>query len=182
MKTLTQLSAVLFGTVMIALSFAIAAETILRKFFAISLGGIDELGGYAVALVAPVAFLVAAIERAHIRINILHARLPLGVRAALNVASAVSFGLLALLLVYFTVRTLEETVEFDALAQTPWATPLIYPQAVWLVAILVFLAVRSLVLLVRGDVATLDRAFGPGSAQEELEAELADLKLREGIA
>lgn len=187
MKRIAQLFGITFGTIMIVLSFAIAAETILRKFFSHSMGGIDELGGYAVAVVAPLAFLVTAYEQAHIRINILHGKLPLKARAMLNVAAAVSLSLLALFLLYFTLKTVQDTLAYRSIAQTPWATPLIYPQAVWLVAMLAFtigtmvMAARTVILAIGSDWATLDRKYGPGSPQDELEAELADLKSREGV-
>lgn len=188
MKPMVHLPSAIFGAIMILLSFAIAIETILRKFFSLSLGGIDEIGGYAVAIVAPLAFLVTASEQAHIRINVLHAKLSLGARAFLNVAATVSLALLALFLLYFTVETVRETLAYRSIAQTPWATPLIYPQAVWLCAMLVFaagatmLAGRAVLLLARGELKVLDRRFGPGSAEEELEAELADLRIREEVA
>lgn len=187
MKRIAQLAGVTFGAIMIALSFAIAAETVLRKFFSLSLGGVDELGGYAVAVVAPLAFLVTASEQAHIRINVLHGKLPLRARAVLNVAAAVSFSLLALFLLYFTLKTVQDTLAYRSIAQTPWATPLIYPQSVWLVAMTTFtigtlvIAARATLLAFRGDWKTLDRSFGPGSPQDELEAELSDLKARERV-
>ena len=187
MKRIAQLAGVTFGAIMIALSFAIAAETVLRKFFSLSLGGVDELGGYAVAVVAPLAFLVTASEQAHIRINVLHGKLPLRARAVLNVAAAVSFSLLALFLLYFTLKTVQDTLAYRSIAQTPWATPLIYPQSVWLVAMATFtigtlvIAARATLLAFRGDWKMLDRSFGPGSPQDELEAELSDLKARERI-
>ena len=187
MKRIAQLAGVTFGAIMIALSFAIAAETVLRKFFSLSLGGVDELGGYAVAVVAPLAFLVTASEQAHIRINVLHGKLPLRARAILNVAAAVSFSLLALFLLYFTLKTVQDTLAYRSIAQTPWATPLIYPQSVWLVAMTTFtigtlvIAARAILLAFRGDWKTLDRSFGPGSPQDELEAELSDLKARERV-
>lgn len=187
MKRIAQLAGVTFGAIMIALSFAIAAETVLRKFFSLSLGGVDELGGYAVAVVAPLAFLVTASEQAHIRINVLHGKLPLRARAVLNVAAAVSFSLLALFLLYFTLKTVQDTLAYRSIAQTPWATPLIYPQSVWLVAMTTFtigtlvIAARATLLAFRGDWKTLDRSYGPGSPQDELEAELSDLKARERV-
>ena len=187
MKRIALLSGITFGAIMIVLSFAIAAETILRKFFSHSMGGIDELGGYAVAIVAPLAFIVAAHEQAHIRINVLHGQLPLRARAWLNVVAAVSLSLLALFLLYFTFKTVQDTLAYRSIAQTPWATPLIYPQGVWLVAMASFaigtlvIAARTVMLAARGDWQTLDRRYGPGSPQDELEAELADLKSREGL-
>lgn len=188
MKRLAQMCGVTFGAIMIALSFAIAAETILRKFFSFSLGGIDELGGYAVAVTAPLAFLITAVERAHIRINVLHGRFSQKGRAVLNVVATVSLGLLAVFLLYFTLRTVQDTLAYRSIAQTPWATPLIYPQLLWLLAMLAFtagtlvLAAQSLLRLARADWTGLDRWFGPSSPEEELEAELVDLEAREATA
>lgn len=184
MGRLAMLCGAAFGAIMIALSFGIAAETILRKFFSYSLGGIDELGGYAVAVGAPLAFLVAAHQQAHIRINILYAQMPERMRAILNVISAMALALLSLFLSYFTLVTVQQTLALRSIAQTPWATPLIYPQSAWLLAIVIFtlgtivIALNALILLVRRDWRMLIAAFGPGSAEEELEAELADLKGR----
>ncbi len=185
MKYLTGLSGLVFGASMFALSFVIAAETVLRKFFAFSLGGVDELSGYAVAIVAPLTFLVTAAEQAHIRINLLHAKLPKAVRAVLNAISAITLALLALFLFYFTVGTVADTQAYNSIAQTPWATPLVYPQAVWLVAMGIFaiaaviLAVRAILLLAKRDWTVLDRRYGPGSVDEELQAELDDLHKRQ---
>lgn len=185
MKICARMAGIVFGAMMLALSFAIAAETLLRKFFAHSFGGIDELGGYAVAVAGPLAFAVAAVEQAHIRINLLHGRLPRVARGVLNAVAAVSLALLALFLLYFTVRTVEETQLYQSIAQTPWATPLIYPQAVWLLAmgffavVAVILAVQAVRHLARRDWAELDRRFGPGSPADELQAELADLHKRQ---
>lgn len=186
MKTAANAMGVIFGATMILLSIAVTIETLLRKLFAHSIAGVDELGGYAIAICAPLCFAVALIERSHIRINLLHMRLSRRVQAALNVLAALSMGVLGAYLLYFTVKTVIDTQTYRSIAQTPWATPLIYPQAVWLVAMAVFavvallLAARALLLLVGGDWLALNRQFGPSSAEEELEAELEDLKKREG--
>ncbi|WP_255448595.1 TRAP transporter small permease subunit [Telmatospirillum sp. J64-1] len=169
---------------MISLSFVIAAETILRKFFSFSFGGVDELGGYAVAIAAPLAFTVAAVEQSHIRINLLYTRLPEGVKAALNALAAVSMGILSLYLLHFTLRTVRDTQAYQSIAQTPWATPLIYPQSIWLAAMALFavaaviLSAKACYLLLRRDWTGLNRRFGPGSVEEELQVELDDLKKR----
>ena len=188
MNHVTRISGIIFGTIMIALSLTIVAEILLRKFFSFSLGGVDELGGYAVAIVAPLAFLVAAADSAHIRINLLHARLPMRLRAVLNLAAVVSLALLALFLLYFTIQTVSETLEYRSIAQTPWATPLIYPQSLWLVAMAVFalgmlvICARAVTALARGDWRTLDLRYGPGSVSDEVLAELEDLKKRQDAA
>lgn len=186
MRTIANVLGVIFGVTMILLSLATTVETLLRKFFAHSMAGIDELGGYAIAVCAPLVFTVALIEQSHIRINLLHMRLSRPTQAALNAFATLSMGVLGAYLLYFTFKTVLETHTYKSIAQTPWATPLIYPQMVWLVAMAVFaavallLAARSLVLLAGGNWSVLNRQFGPSSAEHELEAELKNLKMREG--
>lgn len=185
MKTTATVFGVIFGVTMILLSLAITAETLLRKFFAHSMAGIDELGGYAIAICAPLVFAVALIERSHIRINLLHMRLSRKVQAVLNAVAALSMAALAVYLLYFTVKTVIDTQTYKSIAQTPWATPLIIPQSVWLVTMACFAVVAVILAgqalrLFRGNWSGLNRAFGPSSAEEELEAELEDLQKREG--
>ncbi|MFZ2103700.1 MAG: TRAP transporter small permease, partial [Oricola sp.] len=184
MKFATRLSGIIFGAVMIVLSITIVAEIFLRKFFAFSLGGVDELGGYAVAIVAPLAFLIAAVDSAHIRINLLHSHLPMRARAILNVAAVISLALLSVFLLNFTVNTVRDTLAYNSIAQTPWATPLIYPQSLWLAAMAAFalgmlvMAGKALALAVNGDWRKLDLQYGPGSVTDEVQAELDDLRKR----
>jgi hypothetical protein len=69
-------------------------------------------------------------------------------------------------------------------AQTPWATPLIYPQSVWLASMVVFLVpalmlpARAIYLLYQGRESAVMDEFGPDSPEAELKAELEDLKRR----
>ncbi|GAA5231662.1 TRAP transporter small permease subunit [Verticiella sediminum] len=186
MHTCARLCGLVFGAIMIALSLAITAEVLLRKFAAHSLGGVDELAGYAVAVGAPLAFTVALIERSHIRINLLHARMSPRAQAVLNGTASLSLAALALALLAFAGATLLDTWRYGSIAQTPWATPLIYPQTAWLLATAVFAAAacvyaaRALGLMLRRDWRTLNRRYGPETIEEELAAELDDLAQREG--
>ena len=45
MKTYTRIASLVFGVTMLLLSFLVTAETLLRKLFSVSLGGVDELSG-----------------------------------------------------------------------------------------------------------------------------------------
>ena len=79
-----------------------------------------------------------------------------------------------------------DTIQFNATAQTPWATPLKYPQSAWVAALALFTvvaiveAVRALALLFTGNAARIDHQYGPRGTKEELDDELADLKARGG--
>jgi TRAP-type C4-dicarboxylate transport system permease small subunit len=184
MARLSRLSAVAFGTMMLLLSALIAVETIMRKLFSISLGGVDELSGYAIAIGAPLAFTVALIEQSHIRINLVYMRMPPRLQSVLNLIAALLLAALAVFLLVFTFRTVGETRLYRSIAQTPWATPLIWPQTVWLVAMSIFTAASVLVAgravwcLVNGDWQELNRGFSPDSVEDELKAELDDLDRR----
>ena len=100
MKTYSRICAIVFGLMMTALCVVIAAETVLRKLLNHSLAGVDELSGYAIAIGAPLCFAVTAVERSHIRINLLHMRMPERAQAVLNLLSAVSLAALAIFLAF----------------------------------------------------------------------------------
>jgi TRAP-type C4-dicarboxylate transport system permease small subunit len=184
MKKLETLAATIFGLAFLVLAVAVTAETIMRKVFNRSLQGVDELGGYILALAGAMSFAVALAARAHIRIDIVHDHLPAALRVALNVIAQLSILACAIALVRMAWFAYDESAALGATAQTPWATPLKYPQALWLAALLPFLIVclfeivSVVMLLFRGEVRTIDRDYGPRTAQEELEDELADLKAR----
>ena len=94
----------------------------------------------------------------------------------------------ALALVVLCSKVLRETVEFGSTAQTPWATPLIYPQSLWYAGLLMFmlmacaLAVRATYLVITRQIDELNVEFHPKSAKEELKEELDDFAQRAGPA
>jgi TRAP-type C4-dicarboxylate transport system permease small subunit len=179
-----RLAANVFGVTMLLLALLVTIETLLRKLLSVSLGGVDELAGYSIALTAPLCFAVALLERSHIRINILYIYLRPRVKAWLDYLSVFSLGVLAIFLFGFTIKTVLETHTYQSIAQTPWATPLIYPQVVWMLSMAFFLLpalwlqIRALSLLFRGQMPTLSQEFGPDTPEAELKAELEDLKRR----
>jgi TRAP-type C4-dicarboxylate transport system permease small subunit len=186
MKRIEAVAAWLFGAAFTLLGLAVTVETVGRKLFNYSLQGVDELGGYILAVGAALAFCVALTGRGHIRIDILHARLPGWLRIAMNIASILSLALCALALLVMGWISLGDTLAFNSTAQTPWATPLRYPQSVWVVSLILFAglacwAAASIVsLMLRRQWQRIDLQFGPKSTDDELQEELADLRKRGG--
>lgn len=184
MRKMAYVASMIFGVLLVLLSLLVTLDTLLRKLAGTSLQGTDELGGYVLAVGSCLAFTVALVDRAHIRIDILHGRLPVQVQAALNLVSAAAFAALALFLVRFTWNVVDDTVSYGSTAPTPWATPLIYPQALWFGGLVLFAAsavwmtVHGLILAARGEASTINRELGPLTAQEELEEELVNLQRR----
>lgn len=184
MKRLETLGAWLFGAVFVLLSIAVAVEVTMRKLLNVSLQGVDELGGYALAVGAAIAFSLALVARAHIRIDLVHERLPRGVRIALNLVSVLALAAIATALPVLAWFALSDSISMNSTAQTPWATPLRWPQSVWFAVLAVFAAVAvgsavrafGLALGGRGD--RVEHAFGPRGTREELKDELADIEAR----
>jgi TRAP-type C4-dicarboxylate transport system permease small subunit len=184
MQSLERISAWVFGLAFLLLALAVAVETIMRKVFNKSLQGVDELGGYVLAVGAALSFAIALRQRTHIRIDVVHERLPKAVRVMLNALALPSLLACAAAVLYMAWFALGETIQFNATAQTPWATPLRYPQTAWVIALAVF-ALFALVetgvmlrTLVSGRITEMDHRYGPRGAKDELDEELADLKAR----
>jgi hypothetical protein len=80
----------------------------------------------------------------------------------------------------------QDTLAYGSVSQTPWATPLKYPQVVWLAALSLFAAISAAYfvyvvwLAVSGNIRRLDERFAPRSSREELQEELDDLRKRIG--
>lgn len=188
MKRLEALGAWLFGAVFVILSFAVALEVTMRKLLNVSLQGVDELGGYTLAVGAGLAFALALVGRSHIRIDLVHERLPRAFRLVLNGVSVASLAACALALPVLAWFALSDSIEMNSTAQTPWATPLRWPQGVWFVVLSIFalVALGSLARLLGfafgGQLDRVDREYGPRGTKEELQEELADIEARGAAA
>ena len=177
--------ATVFGTIFLGLAVVVTVETLARKLFNVSLQGADELGGYALAVGSTIAFSLALMGRAHIRVDVFHDRFPPRVQAALNWFSIVAMAVFALFIAWVAFKVIGDTMQYGSTAQTPWATPLIWPQGVWYVGLAIFalvatgFALRASALLAGGQVDKLNHDFHPRSAKEELKEELEDLAQRQ---
>lgn len=175
----------LFGVIFLALSVIVTVETISRKVFNFSLQGADELGGYALAVGSTLAFSLALIGRAHIRVDVFQDCFPKRMQAWLNAFSIISLAAFGLFIGWNAIQVLIDTTTYGSTAPTPWATPLLYPQTVWLISLGAFAAIatayglRALRMLLSGDEANLLREFSPKSVKEEVKEELDDLAKRQ---
>lgn len=176
----------LFGMIFLVLSAVVTVETLSRKLFNFSIQGADELGGYALAVGSTIAFSLALVGRNHIRVDVFHERFPRNMQAVLNWLSIVLLAAFAALMSWLCLTVVRDSAGYNSTAQTPWATPLIYPQGIWYAGLTIFAlvaigyAVRATKLLFGGDFDTLNRDFHPKSTKEELKEELDDFATRSG--
>lgn len=177
---------IVFGVIFVALSLIVTVETILRKTLNFSIQGADELGGYALAVGSTIAFAIAMTGRNHIRVDVVHDLLPRGFQAFMNWIAVIVMAAFSTLLAVLAYRVILDTMDYRSVAQTPWATPLIYPQSVWSAGMIIFsvvcllCAARATLLLVRGQIDQLNHEFQPRSAKEELQEELDNVTERIG--
>jgi TRAP-type C4-dicarboxylate transport system permease small subunit len=178
--------ATVFGLIFVGLSLLVTVETLSRKLFNVSLQGADELGGYSLAIGSTIAFSLALMGRSHIRVDVFHDRLPRGMQAVLNWLSMVFLWLFATLIAWLAFNVIQDTQSYKSVSQTPWATPLVYPQTLWLIGLVIFALVclgytlRATLLLFTGRIDDINHEFQPRSAKEELKEELEDLAVRSG--
>ena len=172
------------GWSLLALAFIVSAEIILRKFFAFSLQGADEIGGYILAIASAVGFSYCLASRAHIRIDIIVAHVPIRARVVLDLVAFVFLNIFVWSLIWRASVVALQSYEFSAIAATPLATPLIIPQILWCLALLLFgvLALGRLVVsVVRLSTGRWESALielGSSALERELEHELAASKAR----
>ena len=184
MRRIEIILAWIFGTIFLVLSFVVTIETISRKVFNFSLQGADELGGYSLAIGSTIAFCLALVGRNHIRVDVFHELFSRRVKATMNWLSIMGIAAGALLFVAVSLRVLRESLEYGSTAQTPWATPLIYPQSLWYLGLVFFMllavgfAARATWLILKGRIDELNVEFHPKSAKEELKEELDDFAQR----
>jgi TRAP-type C4-dicarboxylate transport system permease small subunit len=181
---LSALFANIGGYILFSLAVLVTIETLGRKLFNISLQGVDELGGYALAVGSALAFTTALVERAHIRIELFHVMLPVPLQMALNWVAITSIAVFGGLLAFVCFTILSDSFAYNSTAPTPWATPLIYPQSLWYAGMVIFalvsaaMALHATYLLVTGNAKALNRMYGPKEAAEEVKEELEDLARR----
>lgn len=172
------------GALVVAASALIGVDLLMRGLFALSIGGASELSGYVLAIASSWSFALVMLDRGHIRIDSLYALLPTRLCAALDVLSLMAMFYMAVLLAWQGAIVFEQSFRFGSRALTPIATPLQYPQFLWLVGLVYFalvvalLLARALLALAVGDVATVRRIAGSRTAAQDLEEELESLHAR----
>lgn len=184
-RRLTQWGLWFGGALILLAALLIGLDVILRKFFTASIGGADELAGYALAIGGAWGLAAALIDRAHIRIDSLYILLPSWLRVALDFAGIILFVGFFTLMAWHGSSVVSQSWTSGSRSQSALQTPTIIPQVLWIAGLL-FLTVVGIVLLVHaisrllaGDMSGVARAIATKSAEEEVEEEIEALKARQ---
>lgn len=131
LRTANRWIALLCGIVLMGAVVLIMTEVLGRQFPAMRVGGSDEISGYVMAAIATWGFSYALVERAHVRIDLLHSRLPVAGRAVLDIVAMASVLLVAVLIAWHAWDVLDKSLARGSRSNTPLGVPLWMPQIIW---------------------------------------------------
>ena len=172
------------GALVLLAAFVIGIDVLMRKFLARSIGGADELAGYALAIGTVWGLGAALLDRAHIRIDSLYVNFPILPRVLLDLVSVALFVGFFAMVAWHGWGVVEQSWVAGSRSQSALETPTVVPQAIWFAGLIVFIAsgmilfLRALTTALRGDLEGAVRLAGTRSAEEEVEDEIRDLKAR----
>jgi len=176
---ISRAGAIAGGAMLLAAALLICIDIFLRYAFALTIGGADDLSGYALAIASAWGFSLALLSRSHIRIDTVYVRVrSRRARALLDLLSLAVFTLFLALVAWHGWGVLEQSYVSSSRSQSAIEAPLVIPQGLWFaglafcVAVAVLLLARSLAAFLKGDLATLFETIGSKSAVAEAKEEI----------
>jgi TRAP-type C4-dicarboxylate transport system permease small subunit len=186
-RRLAQMGVWAGGLLLLLAAFLIGVEVLARRLLNISLGGVDDLAGFVLAVATTWALPLALLDRAHIRVDTLYIVLPRWVAALLDILGVLALIVFFAFVAWYGWGVMALSWRLGARPLSALALPLWIPQLLWVLGLLVFLLVatlllvRAVILLVGGNVAGVRRLLGSRSIREETDEELrAARRRREG--
>ncbi|KAE9628151.1 TRAP transporter small permease subunit [Parasedimentitalea maritima] len=165
------------GTLIVLSAFLVTLEILLRKIFNISLGGADEISGYAFGVATSFALSFALFERAHIRVDALMGVIPRKLHSVINLLGLVLLVGFALVVTTMVWGMVGDTLKHSSRSITPMRVPLAYPQIPWLLGWVLFVISGVLLGLVAvkrfftGDTTGVQELIGVKSIDEQIQDE-----------
>ena len=181
--TLARVSGWICGLLLTVSAFLIGLDIALREIFVVTLGGANELSGYALAVSSSWGCTVALVHRMHVRIDSVYTHLSARVRALLDMVGLAALIYFLMFVTFYAWKVLEQSIESNSRSISALGAPLAIPQAVWFVGFVIFLVVAAVYLLramlafAKGDLRRVRELLGARSVEEEMEFERESLGL-----
>lgn len=179
-QRLARIGALGGGLLILAAALLVSVDVTLRKLANTTLGGADELSGYALAIGSTWSFAFVLLARGHVRIDALYQLLPRKWAAACDLIAIVALLVFASLIAWHGAGVLAQSWQLGARSNSSLAVPLAVPHALWWLGYAGFVGCAALLLLraaaamLAGDLATANRLIGARSIEEEAADELAN--------
>jgi TRAP-type C4-dicarboxylate transport system permease small subunit len=181
--TLARVSGWICGLLLTLSAFVIGLDIALREIFVVTLGGANELSGYALAVSSSWGCTVALVHRMHVRIDSVYTHLSPRIRALLDMIGLAALIYFLTFVTFYAYKVLEQSIESDSHSISALGAPLAVPQAVWFVGFVIFLVVaavyllRAMIAFAKGDLRRVRELLGARSVEEEMEFEKESLGL-----
>ena len=179
---ISRVGAVVGGAMLLIASIVICIDIAMRYTLSWTVGGADELSGYALAISSAWGFSTALLTRSHIRIDTAYVRVGTRVRATLDLLSLATFIFFFSLVTWYAWGVLRQSYASDSHSLSEIQMPLVVPQALWVLGLAFFVAVSTL-LLIRGLSAFVTENFdglfaliGSKSAVAEAQEEVINVE------
>ena len=168
------------GLLILAAAVLVSVDVVLRKLVSVTLGGADELSGYALAIGSAWSFAFVLLNRGNVRIDALYQHLPQVLAAVCDMLAILSLLAFVSLVTWHGSSVLAHSWNVGARSNSSLAVPLIVPQALWWAGYAWFV-VCGLLLLMRGTIAfvgadwnDVNRLLGARTIEEEAADELSN--------
>ena len=177
---ISRVGAIVGGAMLLVASILICIDITLRYTLSVTLGGADELSGYALAISSAWGFSAALLSRSHIRIDTVYVRLKsVTARALLDLISLATLLFFFGMVTFYAWGVVRQSWVADSHSLSAIEAPLIIPQGLWFAGLVFFvllcvlLLARGLLAFAQGRYGELFALIGSKSAVEEAEEEIA---------
>ena len=167
------------GGLIFLAALLVSADVLARKLFTVSLGGADELSGYAFAIGTAWAFAFTLLRRSNVRVDALYQHLPPKLRAFLDILALLALGVLAAYLTFYAFSVFQTSWVLKAQSNSSLKISLWIPQGIWFLGLVLFvvtltlLLMRAAVALVAGDWPAIHALLSARSIEEDAQDEAA---------
>jgi TRAP-type C4-dicarboxylate transport system permease small subunit len=120
------------GALVLLAAVLIGIDVLMRKFLLLSIGGADELAGYALAIGTTWALGAALLDRAHIRIDSLYVLFPQKLRLGLDLTALLLFTGFFVLTLWHGFGVVAQSWTSESRSQSALETPTVIPQLFWI--------------------------------------------------
>lgn len=176
------------GAVILAAAVVVSVDVLMRKFVRATVGGADELSGYALAIGASWSFAYVLLNRGNVRIDALYQHLPRALAAVCDMLAVLALLLFVGVVTWYGAGVLAESWRIDAHSNSALAVPLIVPQMLWwlgyawFVVCAVLQLARAALPFASGDWVTVNGLIGARTIEEEAADEVAGALHASGMA
>jgi TRAP-type C4-dicarboxylate transport system permease small subunit len=174
------------GLLMLAAAALVSVDVVVRKLANVTLGGADELSGYALAIGSTWSFAFVLLHRGNVRIDALYHHLSAPLAAACDLLAVLALLVFGGVVAWHGWGVVAQSWASSSRSNSALAVPLVVPQALWWAGYAWFVGCALLLLARAGarflarDWPAVNRLAGARSVEDDAADELAHARGRQG--